>query len=89
MSESIDSPETVSSYIERYVPLGRAGTPEDVAGVFAFLASRDAAFLTGESIVVDDGAGVLIVAGLFAYFHPRSLMGARVICVVRASLAFH
>ncbi|MCQ6560669.1 SDR family NAD(P)-dependent oxidoreductase [Paenibacillus mendelii] len=55
LSESIDSPETVSEYIDRYIPLGKVGKPEDVAGVFAFLASDDAAFITGESIVVDGG----------------------------------
>jgi meso-butanediol dehydrogenase/(S,S)-butanediol dehydrogenase/diacetyl reductase len=37
-------------------PLGRLETPEDVAKVVAFLASDDAAFLTGESISVNGGA---------------------------------
>jgi NAD(P)-dependent dehydrogenase (short-subunit alcohol dehydrogenase family) len=37
-------------------PLGRLETPEDVARVVAFLASPDAAFLTGESISVNGGA---------------------------------
>lgn len=36
-------------------PLGRAGTPEDVAGVVAFLASPDAAYLTGQVIHIDGG----------------------------------
>ncbi|UVI28324.1 SDR family NAD(P)-dependent oxidoreductase [Paenibacillus spongiae] len=55
LSESIDSPETVRRYIERNIPLGKVGKPENVAGVFAFLASDDAAFITGECIVVDGG----------------------------------
>ncbi|ULO09793.1 SDR family oxidoreductase [Paenibacillus sp. 19GGS1-52] len=55
LSESIDSPETVGRYIEQYIPLGRAGKPADIAGVFAFLASDDAAFINGECIVVDGG----------------------------------
>jgi NAD(P)-dependent dehydrogenase (short-subunit alcohol dehydrogenase family) len=42
-------------------PLGRAGTPEDVAAVVAFLASPDAGFITGQNIVTDGG---LIGAGL-------------------------
>jgi meso-butanediol dehydrogenase / (S,S)-butanediol dehydrogenase / diacetyl reductase len=37
-------------------PLGRLETPEDVASVAVFLASDDAAFLTGESINVNGGA---------------------------------
>ena len=37
-------------------PLGRLQTPEDVARVAVFLASDDAAFLTGESINVNGGA---------------------------------
>lgn len=36
-------------------PLGRLGTPEDVAGAVAFLVSEDAAFITGTSILIDGG----------------------------------
>lgn len=36
-------------------PLGRMGTPEEVASVVAFLASPDAAYVTGAAIVVDGG----------------------------------
>jgi 3-oxoacyl-[acyl-carrier protein] reductase len=37
------------------VPLGRIGTPEDVAGAVAFLASDDAAYITGQVLGVDGG----------------------------------
>lgn len=37
------------------VLLGRAGTPDEVAGVVAFLASKDASFLTGETIEINGG----------------------------------
>ena len=37
------------------IPLKRLGTPEDVAGVVAFLAGNDAAYITGSTIVVDGG----------------------------------
>jgi len=37
------------------IPLGRLGTPEDVAGLVAFLASDDAAYVTGSTFVVDGG----------------------------------
>lgn len=38
-----------------WLPLGRFGTPEDHAGVVAFLASEDARFVTGHTIPVDGG----------------------------------
>jgi meso-butanediol dehydrogenase/(S,S)-butanediol dehydrogenase/diacetyl reductase len=37
------------------IPLGRLETPYDVAGVVSFLASPDAGYVTGQSIVVDGG----------------------------------
>ena len=37
------------------IPLGRLETPNDVAGVVSFLASPDAGYVTGQSIVVDGG----------------------------------
>ena len=37
------------------IPLGRLELPTDVAGVVAFLASPEAAYITGQSIVVDGG----------------------------------
>ena len=37
------------------IPMGRAGTGEDVAGLVAFLASDDAAYVTGQTINVDGG----------------------------------
>jgi glucose 1-dehydrogenase len=37
------------------IPLGRLGTPEDVAGLVAFLASDDAVYITGSTFVVDGG----------------------------------
>ncbi len=37
------------------VPLGYLGTPEDVAGVVAFLVSEDARYITGQVVTVDGG----------------------------------
>ncbi|MEO9138388.1 MAG: SDR family oxidoreductase [Jatrophihabitans sp.] len=39
-------------------PLGRLGVPEDIAAATAFLASSDAAWITGQTLVVDGGGGL-------------------------------
>lgn len=54
LAESIDDAEFMARYAEM-LPLRRLGRPEEVAGVFAFLASPDAGFITGETIVIDGG----------------------------------
>jgi 3-oxoacyl-[acyl-carrier protein] reductase len=44
--------------ILRNTPLGRLGEPEDVAGAVRFLCSDEAAFITGEVLLVDGGLGM-------------------------------
>lgn len=50
------SVEQVRDYVIGRIPLGRLCTPEDVAGVAAFLASKDADYITGQAINVTGGA---------------------------------
>jgi NAD(P)-dependent dehydrogenase (short-subunit alcohol dehydrogenase family) len=40
------------------IPLHRFGNPEDIKGVVLFLASPAAAYVTGQTVVVDGGATV-------------------------------
>jgi 3-oxoacyl-[acyl-carrier protein] reductase len=48
-------PDNVINDMKTHTPLGRLGTPEDVANVYAFLASEEAAFIHGAVISVDGG----------------------------------
>jgi 3-oxoacyl-[acyl-carrier protein] reductase len=49
------TPAETYSAVARSVPIGRGGTPEEVATVIAFLAGDDAAYLTGETIEINGG----------------------------------
>lgn len=51
----IDNPRWRAA-AESGTPMGRVGTAEEVARVIAFLASEDAAYITGQTIVVDGGS---------------------------------
>jgi 3-oxoacyl-[acyl-carrier protein] reductase len=49
-------PSTLKGYVDQ-VPLGRIGTPEDVAAAVAFFASEAGGFVTGERLAVNGGHG--------------------------------
>ena len=52
--EQFSSPETMKTYVAA-IPLGRVGTPEEVAKVICFLASDAASYLAGETIEINGG----------------------------------
>jgi 3-oxoacyl-[acyl-carrier protein] reductase len=54
-TQDMDSDEFVQDYIDNKIPLRRLGRPEEVASVIAFLASDDASFVHGDSILIDGG----------------------------------
>ena len=56
LTRAVVDDEKLRARVERRIPLGRIGTVDDVAGVVAFLCSADAAYLTGQDIVVDGGS---------------------------------
>ena len=47
--------EVIAGFAEQAQPVARGGRPEDIAGAVAFLASDDAAFVTGTHLLVDGG----------------------------------
>jgi 3-oxoacyl-[acyl-carrier protein] reductase len=51
-------PEEATKAMLDNTPLGRLGEPEDVAGAVRFLCSDEAAFITGEVLLVDGGLGM-------------------------------
>lgn len=49
-----NDPESRAAIVSR-IPIGRAGTPDDVAGIMVYLASDDGSFATGATFQVDGG----------------------------------
>ena len=50
----VEDPEK-KEQVEEHIPMRRAGTADEMAGVTAFLASDDAAYITGQTLFVDGG----------------------------------
>lgn len=57
MAFALDDPAS-RERIERSIPLGRVGGPDDISGVAAFLCSPSAAYITGAIIPLDGGSSV-------------------------------
>jgi 3-oxoacyl-[acyl-carrier protein] reductase len=50
-----DLPEEFKAYVEKTAPAGRLGEPADIAPAVLFLASKEAAYITGQTLTVDGG----------------------------------
>lgn len=55
MAEPVLSRSALRERVERAIPVGRVATPEEVAAAVAWLLSEDAAYVTGQDIVLDGG----------------------------------
>jgi NAD(P)-dependent dehydrogenase (short-subunit alcohol dehydrogenase family) len=53
--EAVLADDAARRMILSRTPLGRAGAPEEIAAIAAFLASDDASYITGETVVADGG----------------------------------
>jgi len=61
-AQRLDEGLSEEALIERgrkTIPLGRIGYPEDMAGLAAFLASADAAYMTGQGVAMNGGRVLL------------------------------
>lgn len=54
MQEAEYTPEMIEA-VNAKIPLRRHASPEEVAALFAFLASEEAAYITGQTVVIDGG----------------------------------
>ena len=55
LNDGLATPDERAAYAREHIPLGRAGSPDEVAAAYAFLASDDASFVHGEALVIDGG----------------------------------
>ncbi len=57
--QTFDDPEAERARVNAIHPVGRIGRPDEVAAAALFLASEEASFITGASLIVDGGRSIL------------------------------
>jgi glucose 1-dehydrogenase len=63
MNERAMTDDAYRHSLEKSIPLGRAGTPGEVAGVAVFLASPAGAYITGSTVTIDGGLSLQLGQG--------------------------
>ena len=53
--QKVEYTDAMLEEVNRKIPLGRHATPEEIAGLFAYLASEDGAYFTGQVFIIDGG----------------------------------
>jgi 3-oxoacyl-[acyl-carrier protein] reductase len=62
--------DEVTTQLTRNFPVPRAGLPSEIASAVLFLASKDAAYITGSSLLVDGGATLTPIPAIETHFQP-------------------
>lgn len=62
--------DEVTTHLTRNFPVPRAGLPSEIASAVLFLASNDAAYITGSSLLVDGGATMAPIPAIETHFQP-------------------
>ena len=63
MNARAESDPEYRKTLERNIPVGRAGTPEEVAALVRWLSSAEASYITGARIVIDGGLSLMQALG--------------------------
>lgn len=62
--------DEVTTHLARNFPVPRAGLPSEIASAVLFLASNEAAYITGSSLLVDGGATMAPIPAIETHFQP-------------------
>ena len=58
-TDMTDPLEPLHPFLEMQTPMGRLGEPDDIAWCAVYLASQEAGFVTGQTLMVDGGASAI------------------------------
>jgi glucose 1-dehydrogenase len=63
MNARAETDDAYRAYLEKSIPIGRAGKAEEVAALAAYLVSPNGAYITGASLVIDGGLSLVLGQG--------------------------
>jgi 3-oxoacyl-[acyl-carrier protein] reductase len=62
--------DEITAQLSRNFPVPRAGLPSEIASAVLFMASKEAAYITGSSLLVDGGATMAPIPAIETHFQP-------------------